>query len=169
MTSAIDLANEILSLHSNGNWTACHALLARAAASADPIERANAAHWRAVTLRKEGRNKEALDFLVSHRNDFFCKCGVDLARAEILVGIGRTEEAFETMAAAPIESEMATFPAIATELAYYYCLELAKNGRPMPDGVLALIPDDFETFDGRYDNAVGKDYLFETAKENSQA
>lgn len=166
MTSTIDFANEILSLQSKKDWDACHALVDSLASSAVPEERANGAYWRAVTLRKEGKNKEALEFLGSHRNDFFCKCGVDLARAEILMSLGRTENAFAVMAAAPIETEMASFPALATELAYYYCLQLAKNGRQTPEKALAAVPDDFETFDGHYDNVVGKDYLFETARNN---
>jgi hypothetical protein len=76
---------------------------------------------------------------------------VALRRAQLLRSLGRVSEAIAALRAAPMAQEVATFPGLAWEAAYFYCYLMIKKGEAPPKDLLDLIPDDFETvLDGRF-------------------
>jgi hypothetical protein len=70
--------------------------------------------------------------------------------------------------APPIFEEIATFPALAREAAYFYCVLLAESGESVSPSLLALIPDDFQTMN-EHDRFVGKSVLLDLIKEKKRA
>ena len=109
------------------------------------------AHWRASFLAKEGRNDAALKVLDAATADFTCQSSFALQKARILTNLGRISDAIATLKAAPIAEEVATFPGLAWEAAYFCCYLVAKQGDAPPRDLLDLIPNDFETMlDGKF-------------------
>ena len=109
------------------------------------------AHWRAAFLAKEGRNDAALKVLDAAAADFPCKSSFALQKARILTNLGRVSDSIATLRSAPIMQEVATFPGLAWEAAYFCCYLIVKQGDAPPRDLLDLIPDDFETMlDGQF-------------------
>lgn len=136
-----------------GNWASIYAMLDEArdnATSHDDIM--DEAYWRAVALTKQQRYEEALEFL--HRNTilFNCQSLVQHRIAEILVTLGRLQEALEELRRAPVEEEMDSFYGLAIDAKFFYFYLLAKGGDTSIKNRLNEIPDDYRhiTKDGKF-------------------
>jgi len=130
---------------------ACQRFLDERAPGQDSDDRRTIASWRAILLGHENRNAEAVDVLNAANADFRCRSSFALQKAQFLRGLGRIPEAIATLKAAPITEEVATFPGLAWEAAYFCCYLMKKQGETPPPDLLDLIPDDFETMlDGRF-------------------
>jgi hypothetical protein len=154
------IRDDIFPLVKRTDWRACDALLDQASPGVSQVERKSLAYWRAVVYQHEGRDGEALDLINSSRGDFSCKCLPDYLSARILNRQGRHQEAVAVMRQAPIFEEIAQFPALALEAAYFYCGLLAQSRERAPPQLLALIPDDFQTMD-EHSRFVGKGDLLD--------
>src|SRR5579883_3009390 len=148
------IRDDIFPLVKRRDWQACHKLLDNAT-PVDNDERTSIIYWRAVVLEDEGRNDEALSLLNLSRNDFNCKCLPDYMSAKILKRLGRPQDAIAILSESPILAEAEQFPGLAREAAYLYCTLLAESGAIVPEGLLDLIPDSFQTMDDKY-RVVGK-------------
>ena len=143
--------DKFFALYRTGDLAACNRLLDEHSPGRDQEGRHSIAYWRAVLLDREGRPAEALDVLNAASADFNCRSGFTLQQAQLLRNLGRIPDAIATLEAAPIMQEVATFPGLAWEAAYFCCYLIVKQGDAPPRDLLDLIPDDFETMlDGQF-------------------
>ena len=147
----LQLDEKFSRLFRSGNPTACNQLLDESPPGRNQEEKHSIAYWRAVLLDHEGRHAEALAVLNASASGFNCQSLFALKKAEVLRSLDRILEAIAALRAAPIAQEVATFPGLAWEAAYFCCYLMAKQGEAPPKDLLDLIPDDFETvLDGRF-------------------
>ncbi len=152
------LYETILPFYKRKDWKACHRLLDKAGAAGNGQDRSSITFWRAATFEAEGRYREALDQLVTHRNDFDCKSGLSELIAKIYDKMGQSDKAIQEMRSAPFGAEMDRFPALVLDAIYFYCYVLAKDGRTVPPNLLGAIPEDYRTMI-ETGILVNKDYL----------
>lgn len=142
---------KFFAIYRSGDIEACKRLLDEHSPGMDREERYSVAYWRAVLLDREGQYAAALDVLNAAASDFNCRSGLALQKARLLRSLGRVSEAISMLEDAPVAEEVATFPGLAWEAAYFCCFLLVKRGEAPPQDLLDLIPDDFETLlDGHF-------------------
>jgi hypothetical protein len=148
------LNDQIFTIYRRHGAATCQRFLDEHAPGKDREERRSLAHWRVVLLEKDGQYATALDVVNAGASDFNSQSLLAFEKARLLRGLGRVDEAIATLQAAPISEEVATFPGLAWEAAFFCGYLLVSQGEPPPQDLLDLIPDDFETMvDGRF---VGK-------------
>jgi hypothetical protein len=149
----MSLGDQIFALYRSQGAQSCQRLLDERSPGKDQEERRSIAYWRAFLLERDGRYSEALAVLDAAAADSNSQSLLALKRAELLRSLGRVSEAIATLRSAPIAQEVATFPGLAWEAAYFCCYLVANEGKPPPKDLFDLIPNDFETMiDNRFLN-----------------
>ena len=139
----IDMAkmNKLIDLIRSKDWPAAHAMLDENEL-ADPGESA-VAHWRAVLLRDEGRNEEALQYLAANMHRLDCKTNAFRNRALLFHKMGQPAAALAEIEKAPFDSEIEDHWALVMEGKFFRLYLMASAGLPIAPEPWAEIPDDY--------------------------
>ena len=135
------------------DWEALYAMLDHerdSAVTADDMR--SEVHWRTTALEWQKRYQEALDLLRDKAHVFNSKCCLQQGLAEILLKLGRNQEALAELSRAPFETEMASFYGLAMDAKFLYFYLLAKQGDTSVRDRLSEIPDGYRhiTADGDF-------------------
>lgn len=137
----------------NKDWDAVYAMLDDARDKAVTTEDIGSeVYWRVNALAGEQRYDEALQLLQKKASLFNCQCLVHKQRAQMLMKLGRDQEALDELRKAPIDAEMEDYYGLAIDTKFFYLYLLAKRGDASVKGRLAEIPDDYRhiTMDGKF-------------------
>ena len=135
--------DEVARLLRAGQASEVHQRLDALQPDATGAVRRSIAHWRTYALLHEKRYSEAMSHLEASENDYGCRSLVHHEKASILDVLGRQREAIAELRAAPLSSELESFPELVTDASFYLAYLMAKNGEVLPDFELSKIPDDY--------------------------
>lgn len=135
------------------DWEAVYSILDNARNNAATTEDiASEVYWRLNALAGEQRYEEALRLLQNRASLFNCQCLVHKQRAQILMKLGRDQEALAELSKAPIEREMGDYYGLAIDAKFLYLYLLAKGADSSVKDRLCEIPDDYRhiTLGGKF-------------------